>query len=366
MRSRSFIFIPLILALILLPCYFYLGWRTETSRIGWGLLSLPFLLIGAMPITWRLRSRTQTRLEILYSQVTYLCMGWLSFAMVIVFARDILGLSTDYWLPPQSVVLLSFLAVVCGVAWAKLGPRTKNIELAYENLPPELDGLKIAQISDLHISALLKPGYVEKVVARTNALNPDIIALTGDIGDGRPVDLITEIQQLKNLRARLGVFYCPGNHEYYWNFTEWMNAMRSVNAEVLLNQGLSVKTNGVELFVAGITDPAAAQFSDHAPPDIARAARGGEKANFKILLSHRPGGAEASAESGFDLQLSGHTHGGQFFPFTLVVRAVHRHALGAHRLGRLWLYVSPGTGSWGPFLRLGTTSEVTSITLRKK
>jgi predicted MPP superfamily phosphohydrolase len=170
-----------------------------------------------------------------------------------------------------------------------------------------------------------------------------------------------EIGSLQELNKLAPVFYVPGNHEVYSNFHGWMEAFRSLGMRVLLNEGEKVRVRDAIMFVAGITDPACAMVD--LKPDLAKAGLGGGGADFRILLSHRPDPAEESSKAGFDLQLSGHTHGGQFFPWTLVVSAVHRYSLGLYRLGNMRIYVSPGTGSWGPRLRLGTRAEVTLFEL---
>jgi predicted MPP superfamily phosphohydrolase len=199
------------------------------------------------------------------------------------------------------------------------------------------------------------------VARKVLGASPDLVAFTGDIGDGRAADLAGALDELRPLAAAAPVFYVPGNHEVYWNLDEWLASFRGAGMRVLLNRGERIGIRGEELFVGGITDPACAAHG--LAPDLAGAAQGAAGASFRMLLSHRPDPADAAAAAGFDLQLSGHTHGGQFFPWTIVAALVHKYSLGLYRVGKMWVYVSAGTGSWGPPVRLGTRPEITVFEL---
>jgi predicted MPP superfamily phosphohydrolase len=255
---------------------------------------------------------------------------------------------------------------IAGAASALLGPRVKEVTLAFPGLPPGLEGLKIAQISDLHVGSTIRRHYVQRVVRKTNALAADLVALTGDITDGSVEELKPHVAALGELEPRGRVFYVPGNHEYYYGLSSWVDEMSRLGATVLANRGLTVERGGARLFVGGVTDPAARFQQQGEGPDPAAAAAGGRDADFRILLAHQPQIAPQSAAAGFDLQLSGHTHAGQFFPWTLVIRLFHKHYGGVSRSGAMQVYVSPGTGSWGPPIRLGSTTEVTLLRLVSK
>lgn len=333
--------------LFIFPLFYYLGWSLG-SVYGWVLLSIIFTLVLSFPFVRHGPSLLQ---------VTYLSMGLLSYLIVFSLLKDLLRL-LDIDLPVEVIYTLAFLSVGVGTAIAWRGPKLVRLKLAVNDLAPELEGFSIVQISDLHVGPTIGKKYVEKVVATCNELKPDLVAMTGDIGDG-PVDRYRDaIAPIGKLRAKYGVFYVPGNHEYYWNANEWMNVMNNLKAIVLMNRGKKIQVNGKDVLVGGVADPAGIPGPD--PQLVIQAAEGSV---YKILLSHRPGLALQASALGFDLQLSGHTHGGQFFPWTILVRFFHRHFLGHYRVGQMWLNVNSGTGSWGPFLRLGTTSEITLIEL---
>lgn len=167
-----------------------------------------------------------------------------------------------------------------------------------------------------------------------------------------------DIHPLSQLRARLGSFYVTGNHEYYWGGNEWLNVMNNLGMVVLMNRGKIIQHKNARILMGGIPDPVSKIL-----PDLESIIKVGIESDFKILLSHRPGIARSAEPLGFDLQLSGHTHGGQFFPWTLVVKFVHEFHRGLSRLGKMWVYVNMGTGSWGPFLRVGSTTEITLLEL---
>jgi predicted MPP superfamily phosphohydrolase len=200
-----------------------------------------------------------------------------------------------------------------------------------------------------------------------NELQPDLVALTGDLVDGPVARLGPHIAPLAGLRAPGGVFFITGNHEYYSGADEWNEHFRSLGWRVLLNEHAIVPVRGARLLVGGVVDPAArlTRGAMNVPrPDLA--AGKGEPAALRILLAHNPKLAPQGEAAGFDLQLSGHTHAGQFFPWTLAVRLIHApHAAGLSREGRMWVYVSAGTGSWGPPVRLGTAPELTLIRLTR-
>jgi uncharacterized protein len=367
MRSRSFVFVPFIMIAILAPAYALLGASLAEGRSStWVLLAIPFLFMVSMPITWRIRNRERTALLSLYTQLTYFFMGVISFILVFTILFDAFKLITKLSPSPMYVYAFTLLALIGGSIWAATGPRKKIINLKIAGLPDALNGLRIVQISDLHIGHSIRLPYVKRTVQIANDLKPDLITLTGDIGDGNIKDYGPEIAELKKFAAPLGVFSAPGNHEYYWSLTDWQNSLARAGAVNLLNDGRLLNVRGQKVFIGGVADPAATQIGAGEPPNLEASLRGSESAVFKILLAHRPGFAADAAKLGYDLQLSGHTHGGQFFPWTIAVKFVHKPATGAHLINKMWIYVSAGTGSWGPLLRVDTTPEVTCLVLNKK
>lgn len=346
---RKLIFLLLFLAIFILPSLLYLGWSLG-HWWDWPLLTLLFGLTLSFPML---------RHGQILVKLSFLSMGVLSYLIVFCLLKDAL-LFLGYPFNSYWIYLATLAAVAFGSWVAHNGPRIKKVRLFYPDLPHALDGFKVAQISDLHIGPTIGEEYVARVVTKVNELKADLVALTGDIGDGPVERHRIAIAQLSRLSARYGAFFVPGNHEYYWNANEWMNVMNNSRIIVLLNRFKIIQHHGQNVLVGGVADPAG-----HPGPDLEALTtyKDGEKSDLRILLSHRPGIAMSASAKGFHLMLAGHTHGGQFFPWTLLVRFFHHHVLGVHKLGDMWLYVNSGTGSWGPFLRLGTTSEITLIEL---
>lgn len=241
-------------------------------------------------------------------------------------------------------------------------PRIRRVTVAIEELPQELDGYRIVQWSDVHISHTIQRRFLQSLVDRTNALAPDAVAITGDFVDGHLAELRDHVEPLRGLRTRDGAFYVTGNHEYYWRADEWCAALQSLGLDFLKNEHRVIERDGARIVFAGVTDPVG-RFTHKQDPD--RALAGAPDDSVKVLLSHRPQTAKHASRLGVDLQLSGHTHGGQFFPFNLVIKRFQPIVAGLHRVGRTWLYVNRGTGYWGPPSRLAVGGEVTEITLRR-
>lgn len=337
--------------LTLLPVYVYLGLRLATHWSHWIVIALIFGGIMSFPF----RKFFRYQLHLIYAG-----MGLLTYVTVFTLLRDLIYFSTGILYPVTYVLILTSISLIIGFINAASGPKIKRISIPVMNLRPELVGLKIAQISDLHIGATIRRPYVEKVVRKINKLESDLVVLTGDIGDGRVEHYRSDVAPLAKMKSRYGSFFIPGNHEYYWNVNEWLTVMNNLGIINLVNRGKVIHHHTASVLIAGIPDPVG-----RLAPDLigVQDSASGEKADYRILLSHRPGIAHEAAKSGFDLTLAGHTHGGQFFPWTIVVKFVHKINLGLHRVGDMWIYVNPGTGSWGPLIRLGTTPEITLLTL---
>ncbi|MGZ3649806.1 MAG: metallophosphoesterase [Bdellovibrionota bacterium] len=358
-QLKFLLFFPALLA----PAYVYLSFRLGQGAPGWVAMALPFFCVLVFPflVIRRGRGGASSAAERFVSKLAYLNMGLVSFLLVAFLARDLLGLVAGRWVSPGLALGFSFAMLAIASYLGFFGPGVRKVTVTLPGLPAALRGLKIAQISDLHLSSHIGLKYVERVVSRTRALGADVIALTGDIGDGHARELGPEIEALRGLHGEAPIFFVTGNHEVYWNFEEWLGVFRGLGMKVLLNAGETFLFRGAEIFVGGITDPACAVVG--MPPDLLATSVGSDGAALKILLSHRPDPADAAAAAGFDLQLSGHTHGGQFVPWTIVAGLVHRYSLGLYRIGKMFIYVSAGTGSWGPRLRLGTTAEITLLEL---
>ena len=301
--------------------------------------------------------------------------GFFSSLLVLTVLRDLMLLPASLLMSKPSfhmmqsvsatlVVGLGVLATVVGFAGARRRARVVEIEVPLRNLPPALHGFSIAQISDVHVSTTIRRTYVERIVDAVNALKPDMIALTGDFVDGAVIELAPHTAPLQRLYAPHGAFFVTGNHEYYSGANAWATEFRRLGLRVLLNEHAVIEHNGVSLIVAGVTDFSAHHF-DPAQRNDPQAALAGAPGNAaaKILLAHQPRSAAAASQAGFDLQLSGHTHGGQFWPWNLFVRFYQPFTAGLHRLNALWVYVSRGTGYWGIPNRFGAPSEITRLRL---
>lgn len=352
----------------------YLDWSLLSPfdsialRAG-GILILAILMIAILwvPLVyWRQEGDETTLRQRLVLWLAYGGAGFLSFALVFSLGRDLLDLLTplDLRTPVASaaVSLAALLSFTWGMLGAHQGVRLYPVRVSLPNLPVSLRGLRIVQITDLHVGPTIRREFVENVVRIANEASPDLVVLTGDLVDGMPADLENEVAPLAGLRARFGTYYCTGNHEYYWDGQAWIAHFRKLGLEPLVNEHRLIAKDAARLAIAGVPDPAA-RMAKLDGPDFAAAARGIPQEAVKVVLCHQPGFAPEAEKAGFDLQLSGHTHGGQFFPWTLVAARVHRHNYGLHRLGRLAIYVSRGTGYWGPPVRLGAPAEVTLLEL---
>ena len=259
-----------------------------------------------------------------------------------------------------AVLGVTALLSIVGLVQARC-PRVKHVEIAIDDLPPQLDGYRIVQWSDVHVGPTIQRRFVANLVEKTNALDADAIAITGDLIDGYLGELRDQVAPLADLRARDGIYYVTGNHEYYWRAGEWVEEIERLGLIFLKNTNRIIHRDGAKLVIAGITDPVG-RYTHKSDP--VRALAGAPSDATKVLLSHRPQAAEAASKLGVDVQLSGHTHGGQFFPFNYLIKFFQPIVAGLHRVGRTWLYVSRGTGYWGPPSRLGVHGEITEILLR--
>jgi predicted MPP superfamily phosphohydrolase len=240
----------------------------------------------------------------------------------------------------------------------------RNVNVRLRRLPKKLDGLTIVQLTDVHVGPTIGRAFIEDIVTRTNALAPDIVAITGDLVDGSVDDLRDAIAPLAGLKARHGVYFCTGNHEYYSGAPEWCAELTRIGIRVLRNERVIVG-NGPDSFdLAGIDDESAHRFGEGHGADLARAVAGRDPARELVLLAHQPKAVLEAKEHGVGLQLSGHTHGGQIWPWNYAVRLQQPVVAGLARFGETQVYVSRGTGYWGPPMRLAAPAEITRITLQ--
>lgn len=370
---------PFVLSLtaILLAAWLYVGWRLADGALQRVLLALPFLLVWQVPVLYWVGGRENTgRIDDALHWAGYLSMGWLNFLVLFTFLRDLLqalarlaGWSELHALLAEQgaslVIAATLVALLVGFAFAMRGPRVCRQTIAIDGLHPALQGFRIAQISDLHVGPTIGRRYVEQVVRCSNALDAHMVALTGDIVDGAVARLAADVAPLERLRSTYGSVFILGNHDCYSGAAEWIAHFRGMGMRILLNEHWLLSHGSARLLVGGVTDPALRQFVRDAVPRPDLAAAPDVAAELRLLLAHNPSLAPQAERAGFDVQLSGHTHAGQFFPWTIAVRLVHAPLVsGLSRLGKMWVYVSAGTGSWGPPIRLGTRTELTLIELR--
>jgi predicted MPP superfamily phosphohydrolase len=281
----------------------------------------------------------------------------------------VFALFSKTFLSTQSFQYLFFAALLMsllGFLEVLRGPKIVKVDIPVISLPEDLQKFKIAQISDLHIGPTIQTRYVQKVINRTNALDPDVVIITGDLVDAHLETIKKHLLPLKNLKAKYGIYYVTGNHEYYWGIHSLLPELEKLGINILSNSNKVLSINNSKILLAGIPDPMAGSLSSAHKPDVQKAIENSVMTDVKILLSHRPDPYQIAESAGFDIQFSGHTHAGQFFPFSLLIPIAHKYYRGLNQYKKLWIYVNPGTGYWGPANRFGIASEITLAMLTSK
>jgi predicted MPP superfamily phosphohydrolase len=317
-------------------------------------------------------------------------MGLFSTVLVLTLGRDallLLAWAADLVLPmgvpldtvqqwtAAAVPALALAATAWGLWNARRTAAVVQVDVPVPDLPAALHGFTVAQISDVHVGPTIKGRYLQRIVDKVNRLGADMVAITGDLVDGRVADLAPHVAALARLTSRHGTFFVTGNHEYYSGANAWVAELRRLGVKVLMNEHVVLQhpapaqaghppAGSAPLLVAGVTDYSAHHFDERQRSDPQAALRGAPAGPlFRLLLAHQPRSAPAAARAGFDLQLSGHTHGGQFWPWNLFVRFQQPFTAGLNRLQQLWVYTNRGTGYWGPPKRFGVPSEITRLRL---
>jgi predicted MPP superfamily phosphohydrolase len=269
----------------------------------------------------------------------------------------------------SSALLAAGGAAVFGVRAALWDITTPEVAVGLARLPRELDGYTIALLTDIHIGPVLDARFVRHLVDQTNRLKPDAIALGGDLVDGRVIEIGAKaVAELRHLRARDGVFFVTGNHEYYWGPDAWVDFIQSLGIRALMNERVVLgdpSASGAQFDLAGIPDHRAAQ-THLVGPDVEAATAGRDDQRELVMLAHQPIQIAQTSRVGTGLQLSGHTHGGQLNPFGAFAAISHQPYLsGLHRHEQTdtQIYVSRGTGFWGPPLRVFAPAEIARVRL---
>ncbi len=375
----------------------YVGWRvilpmskkTGVRLVAWVLLGA--MLIGP-PLVRMLRNKgvPQSLLDVI-DWADYVGLGFISFVVMFLLFKD--GLLVTRWLirkcKPKDLTqrkiffkrhdaerrrLLINTAnafIVAGAApltaysvfEARRLPEIVQVKHPLAGLPPDLEGLTIAQLSDTHIGPTIKGDWLARCVEQVNELKPDIIVHTGDLIDGHTSWLRPDVLPLADLKAPLGKFFCTGNHEYYSGVRSWLREVERVGFQPLVNEHQLVKHGNGKLLMAGVSDLGSSRLEPSHVSSPAKAMHNAPAHHASIMLAHRPRSVFEARKTGVNLQLSGHTHGGQFFPWTHVIHYFQPYVRGLHIVDNTRLYVNVGTGYWGPPLRLGTIPEITLHTL---
>ena len=377
---------------ILILMYGYIGWRVIIPShlpVVWEIALFGLIVAGivALLLPFFLRfSGYQAKWTMAVAWFGYMFFGFMSMMVIFFVLRDLgwlawLGIEkiaksastvTDperrrWLLNATNVGLLSAGALATGYGWyqAAKTPRVLEVDIPIARLPKALDGFKLVQISDLHAGATITREFMERVVDRVMELNGDLIALTGDLVDGTVDQLKDIVQPIERLSAPYGKFFITGNHEYYSGVEQWVDWVRHLGFEVLLNEHRLIVRDGWRFVLAGVTDHSGGQFLPSHKTDPEGAITGAPRDTARILLAHQPIQIFEAAKYDYDLMISGHTHGGQYFPYHVLVAMFQPYISGLHRYqNKTWVYVSRGTGTWGPQIRVGAPSEITIIKLR--
>jgi uncharacterized protein len=386
--TRLVLFIATILALLAGIHYYIWARLIRDPHVPppWNIVAtVTLVLLGVGTPAVLILGRNHPGLKELLAWPAYIWMGTMFLLFVALLAGDLFRLvaaigrkmsGTEAVDPDRRTFIARLTAVSTAVLAATLSGvalrsalgaiAVKEVRVRLNRLPKEQHGLTIAQLTDVHVGPTIGRAFIEEIVRRTNELAPDIVAITGDLVDGSVAELGDAVAPLANLKAKHGVFFVTGNHEYFSGATAWINELSRMGIRVLRNERVPIgAAEGAAGFdLAGIEDRTAGRYGGAAPEAaMATALTGRDNRRELVLLAHQPRSMFDAEPFGVGLQLSGHTHGGQIWPFGYLVRLQQGFLAGLHRRGDAQLYVSRGTGYWGPPMRLGAPAEITHIRL---
>ncbi|HLP17274.1 MAG TPA: metallophosphoesterase [Bacteroidota bacterium] len=386
----------MIAILVLALGYTYMGSRlivpaqlpAPWNYVAWSvIIALFFLVLVSVYLQMK---RIDNPVTHLLMWITYVSMGFFSFLFTVIVIRDLLWVGGSFvarLLPgldpaPEAVdtgrriflmrvMSAGILALVStltgiGIYEARKRPGIVNISVPLNNLPAAFEGFRIVQITDIHAGLTVARDFVATITEMVNELKPDLIAFTGDFADGSVSNLRNDVEPFGELKAPYGRFFVTGNHEYYSGVEQWVAEARRLGFTALMNEHRMIEKDGEHILLAGVTDVTGGHYApSHRSNPTAALAGTSSNGTVKILMAHQPRSLYEASKLGIDFQLSGHTHGGQFFPWNFAATIGQPFISGLHLFEKTFIYVSKGTGYWGPPIRLGARSEITVHTLTR-
>jgi predicted MPP superfamily phosphohydrolase len=381
----------LIVIAVLAAMYGYIGWRLivpaafslPVNIMLWALIVF-FLIAPLVPTILRFKGHGGAWLDT-FAWIGYFIFGLCTLLFAILVFKDVLYLlalggrkiahlvanpgTVEIAGPERRRFLTNVLNLgVLGVTGSLMGygmyqalrkPSIVNIDVPIANLPENFEGFTIVQISDIHVSSTIKRPFVQTITEMVNGLNPNVIALTGDLVDGSVPNLAADVQPFADLQARHGKYFVTGNHDYYSGIGPWLKKVDELGFTILLNEHRLIDIDGQRLLLGGVTDFEGGRFGPEHRTDPYKAIAGAPDGVAKILLAHQPKSIFEAAKAGWDYLIAGHTHGGQYFPYHFLAALTQPYISGYHRHENSAIYVSRGTGYWGPQIRIGAPSEIT-------
>jgi uncharacterized protein len=390
----------LLLLIALSILYGYIGIRVilplrhnVNTKLGLFCILVIFLLLPPLSILFRVHDIENRFAEIL-TWSGYLTMGYITLSVTLLFMKDT-GLATfglfrffremikkakskkvspaESIDPERRAFLMNSLNMAVmgtsgaltlyGFFQARGLQEIKHIPVYFPHLPDSLEGFRIVQITDVHVGPTVKRKFVEGIVNQISLLNPDAIVITGDLVDGNVGYLCRDTFPLSKLHAPYGRYFVTGNHEYYSGVHQWLDEIEQLGFTALINDHRVITKGNGNILMAGVTDYRMGRHFPGHESSPQKAMADSPLCDLKILLAHQPSSIFEASNAGFDFQISGHTHGGQYFPANIIFEPFHPYISGLHMHDKTWIYVSSGTGYWGPPLRLGVPSEITLFTL---
>ncbi len=386
MASRFVIFLSVVLLIVGGTHFYFWSRLVRDTQVPfpyrpWASVAL-VTLAASLPFSFVMARRLSPDLARFFAWPAFLWMGFMFVLLVLLVGADLYRLAAFVGAkvtgqavadPERRTMLARLLGGGAGLGAGLIGAAgvaaarslvVRDVPVTLARLPRSQHGTTIVQITDLHVGPTIGRGFVEDVVRRVNALSPDIVAITGDLVDGSVADLWHAVAPLGTIKARKGIYFVTGNHEFYSGAQEWIEALGRLGIEVLGNRHVSIGTGADGFDLAGVHDFGGRGQQGTLAPNLTAALAGRDPTRELVLLAHQPRAIVEAANLGVGLQLSGHTHGGQIWPFNNFVKLAQPYVQGLHQHGSAQIYVSPGTGYWGPPMRIGTRAEITRIVLR--